>query len=132
MRGRRPRRYAGVRHESLARRIVKALGAGAIEVIRQTPERLAEVKGLTRAVREKLVATVEAEYSHHKLQAFLRGIGLGPRTLRSDTAIVSLLAIVHETPMVTPPEMTTPCSIVEVPPTRQPSPIRLLMPMAVP
>jgi len=65
--------------EVLAKRIVEALGPGAIQVIRDDPERLAEVRGLTGKVRERLVAEVRAEFVHHELQGFLRGIGLGPR-----------------------------------------------------
>jgi exodeoxyribonuclease V alpha subunit len=65
--------------EVLARRIVAALGPGAIGIIRDDPARLGEVKGLTSVVREKLVGVVVAEFAHHQLQAFLRGIGLGPR-----------------------------------------------------
>jgi exodeoxyribonuclease V alpha subunit len=65
--------------EVLAGRIVEALGAEAITIIRDHPERLGEVKGLTSKVREKLVGVVAAEFAHHELQAFLRGIGLGPR-----------------------------------------------------
>jgi len=65
--------------EVLAGRIVAALGPEAIEIIRDEPGRLVEVKGLTSKVREKLVGGVVAEFAHHKLQAFLRGIGLGPR-----------------------------------------------------
>ncbi len=65
--------------ETLARRIVALLGAGALAVIREHPERLAEVRGLKPAVRGRLVESVRAAYEHHRLQAFLRGLGLGPR-----------------------------------------------------
>ena len=65
--------------EVLARRIVAALGAGAIQLIREEPDRLGEVKGLTHKVRERLVAEVNAEFVHHELHSFLREIGLGPR-----------------------------------------------------
>ncbi|MCP3917481.1 MAG: ATP-dependent RecD-like DNA helicase, partial [bacterium] len=65
--------------EVLARRIVAALGPGAIEIIRTEPERLEGVKGLTPKVRERLAGVVATEFAHHRLQAFLREIGLGPR-----------------------------------------------------
>jgi len=62
-----------------AERIVEALGAGAIEIIRRDPARLAAVPGLGRKVRDKLVRAVADEFATHQLQAFLRGLGLGPR-----------------------------------------------------
>ena len=62
-----------------AERIVAALGAGAIEVIRTDPDRLEQVEGLSPKVRAALIKAVGTEYATHQLQAFLRGIGLGPR-----------------------------------------------------
>jgi exodeoxyribonuclease V alpha subunit len=65
--------------ETLARRIVEKLGPNAIEVIHKEPDKLTGVVGLRGAVREGLIAAVKAEYGRHKLNAFLRGVGLGPR-----------------------------------------------------
>jgi exodeoxyribonuclease V alpha subunit len=65
--------------ETLARRIVAALGSSALEIIATAPERLRGVKGLRRAVREKLVESVRAQRTQHELQARLREVGLGPR-----------------------------------------------------
>lgn len=65
--------------ETLARRIVDKLGPNAIAVIHDEPERLGGVVGLRGPVREALVQAVKAEYARHKLNAFLRGVGLGPR-----------------------------------------------------
>jgi exodeoxyribonuclease V alpha subunit len=65
--------------ETLARRIVGALGPSALEVIATSPERLKGVKGLRRSVREKLVESVRAQRTQHELQAKLREVGLGPR-----------------------------------------------------
>ena len=63
----------------LAKRLVAAFGTEVLEVIHRTPERLAEVKGLTSAVRSKLVETVVDELATHQVHGFLRGLGLGPR-----------------------------------------------------
>lgn len=65
--------------ETLARRIVDTLGAGALGVIREHPERLNEVKGLKRNVKESLAQAVAANELQHRQQIFLRGLGLGPR-----------------------------------------------------
>lgn len=65
--------------ETLARRIVDKLGPNAIDVIYREPERLTGVLGLRGAVREGLVESVRAEYERHKLNTFLRSVGLGPR-----------------------------------------------------
>jgi len=65
--------------ETLARRIVEKLGVQAIEVIHNSPEKLDGVVGLRGPVRAKLIESVHAEFGRHKLQAFLRGVGLGPR-----------------------------------------------------
>ena len=48
-------------------------------MIHDAPERLAEIRGLSAPVRERLVAGVRAEFAAHRLQGFLRGLGLGPR-----------------------------------------------------
>ncbi|HVS19322.1 MAG TPA: ATP-dependent RecD-like DNA helicase, partial [Planctomycetota bacterium] len=69
--------------ETLAKRIVETLGNDALRVIRESPQRLAEVKGLKAAVRDKLARTVREEYERHHVQVFLRGLGLGPRQARS-------------------------------------------------
>jgi exodeoxyribonuclease V alpha subunit len=65
--------------EVLAHRIVETLGPRALEVIREHPERLAEVQGLKAKARTALVETVRREFAAHQLHAFLRGSGLGPR-----------------------------------------------------
>ena len=63
----------------LAKRIVEHLGADALAVIEREPERLKGVAGLREQVRDELVRTVRAQFALHQLQAFLRGVGLGPR-----------------------------------------------------
>jgi len=88
--------------ERLAQRIVAALGAGALEAIRDQPERLEAISGLKPKVREKLVAAVREEFALHELHAFLRGVGLGPRQA---AAVVSQLgseseALVRRDPYV--------------------------------
>ena len=75
--------------ETLAKRIVETLGAGALSVIRESPQRLAEVPGLKAAVREKLARAVRDEYERHRVQVFLRGLGLGPRQDRKSTRLNS-------------------------------------------
>jgi exodeoxyribonuclease V alpha subunit len=64
--------------ETLAQRIVDELGPEALELILVAPERLARVRGLRPAVREKLVATLAAELGAHRERAALAGMGLGP------------------------------------------------------
>jgi exodeoxyribonuclease V alpha subunit len=64
---------------TLAKRIVETLGTSALAVIRESPERLAEVKGLKPAVRAALALQVRDHYERHRVQVFLRGLGLGPR-----------------------------------------------------
>ena len=65
--------------ETLAGRIVETLGTDALRVIRESPQRLAEVSGLKPAVRDSLARAVREEYERHRVQVFLRGLGLGPR-----------------------------------------------------
>lgn len=69
--------------ETLAQRIVETLGPGALAVIRESPQRLAEVAGLKPSVREKLARTVREEYERHRVQVFLRELGLGPRQAKA-------------------------------------------------
>lgn len=69
--------------ETLAKRIVETLGAGALAVIRESPQRLAEVPGLKAAVRDKLARAVRDEYERHRVQVFLRSQGLGPRQAKA-------------------------------------------------
>ena len=64
--------------EVLAGRIVEALGPDALEVIRDAPERLREVRGLKPEVAERLRAAVREQLDAHRANAFLRGLGLGP------------------------------------------------------
>lgn len=70
-------RFHGI-GETLARRIVDALGTDAFRVILEEPAKLASVRGLRPQIRERLVEAIKAEYGTHKAQAFLRGLGLGP------------------------------------------------------
>ena len=65
--------------ETLAQRIVEALGENALEVIRDHPEQLERVRGLKSATRLALALAVRHEFATHQLHAFLRGAGLGPR-----------------------------------------------------
>ncbi len=64
--------------ETLAQRIVDQLGADAMRVILEEPEKLARVRGLRPQVRADLVEAVRAEFGAHRTRAFLLGIGLGP------------------------------------------------------
>lgn len=70
-------RFQGI-GETLAGRIVDALGPNTFTEILEHPEKLAAVRGLRPAVREALVGAVMAEYGTHRAHAFLRGLGLGP------------------------------------------------------
>jgi exodeoxyribonuclease V alpha subunit len=70
-------RFEGI-GEKLAERIVAQLGEDAFGEILAHPEKLAAVKGLRPAVREKLAAAVALDFGAHRAQAFLRGHGLGP------------------------------------------------------
>ncbi|MFT4710912.1 MAG: hypothetical protein ACI8Q9_002044, partial [Planctomycetota bacterium] len=62
--------------EKLAERIVDKLGLTALDIIRDTPEKLDGIKGLQGAVREDLVETVQTAYLTHKLRAFLTSLEL--------------------------------------------------------
>ena len=70
-------RFEGI-GPKLAERIVDALGENALESMLEHPEKLARVKGLRPAVRDRLIAAVMAEQGTHRAQVFLRGLGLGP------------------------------------------------------
>src|SRR5688572_10617652 len=65
--------------ETLAKRIVEQLGADALAQIRDHPESLAKVKGLRVAARAQLAERVRDDYGRHRLQTFLRSLGLGAR-----------------------------------------------------
>jgi exodeoxyribonuclease V alpha subunit len=65
--------------EKLAERIVAKLGARALDAIREDPRSLNGIRGLRPAVREQLAAKVRGEFAAHRLRAFLRSVGLGPR-----------------------------------------------------
>ena len=69
--------FAGI-GETLAKRIVKKLGAGALELIRDDPKCLEGVRGLRPEVATRLAESVVLELGSHKAHAFLRGLGLGP------------------------------------------------------
>lgn len=62
--------------EKTAERIVETLGLEALEIIRETPEKLTAVPGLKGAVREGLIETLRGQYASHKLRAFLTGLEL--------------------------------------------------------
>ncbi|MGK0217336.1 MAG: exodeoxyribonuclease V alpha subunit [Planctomycetota bacterium] len=66
-----------------AERIVDALGEQALEIIRERPEELKQVKGLKPAQREMLRETVAQELALHETLAFLLGLGLGPVQTRA-------------------------------------------------
>jgi exodeoxyribonuclease V alpha subunit len=70
-------RFEGI-GETLAERIVAALGDDPFGEMLAHPEKLASVKGLRPAVRENLIAAVALDFGAHRAQAFLRGHGLGP------------------------------------------------------
>jgi len=62
--------------EKTAERIVEALGLEALEKIRSDPAVLAGVTGLKGAVAADLAETLRAQYTSHKLRAFLTGLEL--------------------------------------------------------
>ena len=70
-------RFEGI-GPKLAARIVEALGENALEAMLDHPEKLAGVRGLRPAVRDRLIAAVMAEQGTHRAQVFLRGLGMGP------------------------------------------------------
>lgn len=70
-------RFKGI-GETLAKRIVDALGPNAFTVILEDPSQLDAVRGLRKDVKDSLVSAVTAEYGTHRAHAFLRNIGLGP------------------------------------------------------
>ena len=69
--------------ETLARRIVEALGTETLETIRDHPERLDAIRGLRPEVAERLVDSVRSQLGAHRTAAFLRSIGLGPLQARA-------------------------------------------------
>jgi exodeoxyribonuclease V alpha subunit len=64
--------------ETLAGRIVEALGAEALDRIREDPTCLDGVRGLRPEVARELAEKVSLELGTHRAHAFLRGLGLGP------------------------------------------------------
>ncbi len=64
--------------ETLAQRIVDALGAGALEKIRDDPGCLNGIRGLRPDVAATLGEAIRSEMDRHKASAFLRGLSLGP------------------------------------------------------
>jgi exodeoxyribonuclease V alpha subunit len=74
--------------ETLARRIVEALGTEALERIRTDESCLAGIKGLSADVAAELVETVRREFGSHAAHAFLVGLGLGP--WQADAAVRAL------------------------------------------
>jgi exodeoxyribonuclease V alpha subunit len=64
--------------EVLAKRIVASLGAGALQRIRDEPECLRGIQGLSESVRGNLVRIVQEEFGNHEQHAFLLSLGLGP------------------------------------------------------
>jgi len=65
-----------------ARRIVKAFGVSALQVIAQEPERLLEVKGLGEAKVEAIRTRWDADAEGAALAIRLRGLGLAPRVVQ--------------------------------------------------
>jgi len=64
--------------EKLATRIVDKLGEETLERIADEPSALDGIRGLTAAVAERVARTVSERFKSHHVQAYLRGIGLGP------------------------------------------------------
>jgi exodeoxyribonuclease V alpha subunit len=64
--------------ETLARRIVKKLGASTLERIQNDEKALEGIRGLRPKIAEALRASVQAQAGVHRSLAFLRGLGLGP------------------------------------------------------
>jgi exodeoxyribonuclease V alpha subunit len=64
--------------ETLARRIVKKLGAGTLERIQHDEHALDGVRGLRPKIAVALRASVQSQADVHRSLAFLRGLGLGP------------------------------------------------------
>lgn len=64
--------------ETLAQRIVDALGAGALDKIRDDPSCLNGIRGLRPDVAATLTEAIRSEMERHKASAFLRGLSLGP------------------------------------------------------
>ena len=62
--------------ETLAERIVDKLGLTALDIIRDTPQKLDGIKGLSGAVREDLIESVQTAFLTHKLRAFLTSLEL--------------------------------------------------------
>lgn len=80
-------RFHGI-GETLARRIVDALGVEALERIRADEGALVGIKGLSGDVAADLVDTVRREFGSHATHAFLVGLGLGP--WQADAAVRAL------------------------------------------
>ncbi|MFT7665284.1 MAG: exodeoxyribonuclease V alpha subunit, partial [Planctomycetota bacterium] len=72
----------------LAARIVEVLGNDTLEIIRNEPERLGDVKGLKLKVQQELVEAVRSQMAAHRTKAFLLDCGLGP--LQSELALKKL------------------------------------------
>jgi exodeoxyribonuclease V alpha subunit len=67
----------GVRSRTAAK-IVEALGADALKVIVESPEKLALVKGLGKKKRAAIVSGVQRVLKTRAQESFLRALGLGP------------------------------------------------------
>lgn len=63
--------------QTLAQRIVDALGGDALQKIAAEPAVLSSIRGLRPAVAERLAEKVRFEIGAHETHAFLRGLGLG-------------------------------------------------------
>lgn len=74
--------------ETLAERIVEALGAGALDKIQADANCLNGIRGLRADVAATLADTVRSEMDRHKASAFLRGLSLGP--WQAATALATL------------------------------------------
>ncbi len=62
--------------KAFARRITETFGDRTFEIIETQPERLAEVPGIGRKLRDQIVAALKGLKADHKILAFLYGAGL--------------------------------------------------------
>jgi exodeoxyribonuclease V alpha subunit len=74
--------------ETLAQRIVEALGSDALEKIQTDAKCLNGIRGLRADVAATLAEAVQSELARHKASAFLRGLSLGP--WQAATALATL------------------------------------------
>ncbi|MCO4764555.1 MAG: ATP-dependent RecD-like DNA helicase, partial [Myxococcales bacterium] len=68
--------------KGMAARIVETLGGDALGVIADSPERLAEVKGLGKTRSKALIETLRPRVERDAAQLYLHGLPLTPRQIR--------------------------------------------------